>query len=57
MQEFADVDIIIFGHSHIPLSAIRGAVHLINPGSYRSSRTLGILEVDDAINFNLLEIG
>lgn len=57
LQEFEDVNVIIFGHSHISLSAIRGTVHLINPGSYRSSRTVGILEVDDTINFNLLEIG
>lgn len=57
LQEFEDVHVIIFGHSHIPLSAIRGNVHLINPGSYRSSRTVGILEVDDTINFNLFEIG
>jgi hypothetical protein len=55
-REFDDVDIIIFGHSHIPLSVKRGDIHLINPGSYRSSRTMGILELGHEISFNLLEI-
>ncbi len=58
LGKFEDVDIIIFGHSHIPLSAKRGNVHLINPGSYKSSRTMGILELgDDVLSFNLIELG
>lgn len=56
-QEFVDVDIIIFGHSHIPLYKKRGDVYLINPGSYRSSRTVGILELEEEIAFNFVEIG
>ncbi len=31
---------------------------LINPGSYKSSRTIGILELgDDVLSFNLIELG
>jgi hypothetical protein len=55
-SEFTDVDIIIFGHSHIPLYSKKGDTYLINPGSYRSSRTMGILELGDEISFNFLEI-
>lgn len=55
-HKFEDVDIIIFGHSHIPLSAKRGNIHLFNPGSYKSSRTVGVLELGDEILFNFLEI-
>jgi hypothetical protein len=50
------VDIIVFGHSHIPLFSRKGATYIINPGSYRSSRTVGILELGDVINFHLQEI-
>lgn len=55
-QEFVGVDIIIFGHSHIPLYNKKVDVCMINPGSYRSSRTVGILELEDEIDFNFLEI-
>jgi len=55
--EFTDVDIIIFGHTHIPLYRKKGDIYMINPGSYRSSRTMGILELGDEISFNFLEIG
>jgi len=55
--EFTDVDIIIFGHTHIPLYTKKGDIYMINPGSYRSSRTMGILELGDEISFNFLKIG
>lgn len=55
-RHFDGVDIIVFGHSHIPLCSRKGATYIINPGSYRSSRTVGILELGDVINFHLQEI-
>jgi hypothetical protein len=55
-KEFGNVDIIIYGHSHIPIYTKKGNVYMINPGSYRSSRTMGILELGDEISFNFLEI-
>ena len=57
LDKFEDVDIIIFGHSHIPLYQKKGDVTMINPGSYRSSKTVGILELKEEIAFNFLEIG
>jgi uncharacterized protein len=57
---FADVDIIIFGHSHVPLLKTFRGVQLFNPGSYRggySSRgTAGIIDITDKINFRHIEI-
>lgn len=57
LGEFSGVDVIVFGHSHIPLNAMSGQVHLCNPGSYRNSKTVGMLEVGDEITFRLIEIG
>jgi len=57
LGKFEDVDIIIFGHSHIPLCTKKGNIHLFNPGSYRSSRTMGILELGYEISFNFIELG
>lgn len=54
LSAFENVDIIIFGHSHIPLSTKRGNIHLFNPGSYKSTRTLGVLELGDRVSFNFI---
>lgn len=56
LSKFENVDLIIFGHSHIPLSTKRGKIYLLNPGSYKSNRTLGILELGDRVSFNLIEL-
>jgi hypothetical protein len=56
LRHFDDVDIVVFGHTHIPANAARGSVRLCNPGSYRSSRTLGILELGEEVDFRLVEI-
>lgn len=32
-RRFPDADLVVFGHSHIPLDETDGAVHLLNPGS------------------------
>lgn len=59
-REFQNVDLIIFGHSHIPLSTIKGDVLLFNPGSYRRSNsyrgTVGIIEIADNITLRHIEV-
>ncbi len=55
-REFDGVDIIIFGHSHIPMNGRRGRVYMLNPGSYRSSKTVAILELGEEIKFKLMEV-
>ncbi|MCK7504220.1 MAG: hypothetical protein MZV70_09090 [Desulfobacterales bacterium] len=55
--EFAGVDIIIFGHSYIPCMERGRYIASVNPGSYRSSRTMGILELETKSLLISLEIG
>jgi len=50
-KEFQDVDMIIFGHSHIPLLTRKENVILFNPGAFKSSYSYpgsaGIIEISD----------
>ena len=61
-SEFKDVDIIIFGHSHVPANVRRGGVVMFNPGSYRGSYshkgTVGMIEIDKGgeITFRHIEV-
>jgi putative phosphoesterase len=51
---FADVDVIIFGHSHEPCNRfIRGTL-LLNPGQARTS--FGLLYVDDRIRAEIIRL-
>ncbi|WP_062437323.1 metallophosphoesterase family protein [Herbidospora daliensis] len=48
---FPDADLVVYGHSHIPLDDASGAVHIFNPGSPTDKRrqphgTLGLLRVE-----------
>jgi len=49
-RRFPEADLVVFGHSHIPLDTPEGAVHLLNPGSPTWKRrqprpTFGWIEV------------
>ena len=48
-NQFQGVDIVVFGHSHVPLHARRGKTVLFNPGSlrkpYNPPGTVGIIEI------------
>ncbi|GGC78452.1 phosphoesterase [Tersicoccus solisilvae] len=51
-RRFADADLVVFGHSHIPLDEPDGAVPLFNPGSPTDKRrqpraTFGQLDIED----------
>jgi len=58
--EFQGVDLIVFGHSHVPFEAKKGGVFLFNPGSFRGSYlhrgTVGIVEIGDAITFRHMQV-
>lgn len=43
----AGADVIIFGHTHIPLNDRSGKPILLNPGSVKFGATYGIIEIDD----------
>ena len=49
---FPRADLVVFGHSHIPLQAVDGNFRIFNPGSptdkrRQPHRTLGLLEIED----------
>lgn len=51
-RRFPGADLVVFGHSHIPLDEPDGAVPLFNPGSPTDKRrqpvgTYGVLEIED----------
>jgi putative phosphoesterase len=48
---FPDADVVVYGHSHIPLDARDGGFRIFNPGSPTDRRrqphgTIGVLEID-----------
>lgn len=51
---FPDVDVIVYGHTHLPVHHYRNGVFLFNPGtatgfSNLGVNTLGVLELNDTI--------
>ncbi len=59
-KEFQHVDIIIFGHSHIPFYEKKGNVGMFNPGSYKGLAgqpgTVGIIEIGDSLRFEHINV-
>jgi uncharacterized protein len=58
---FKDVNCIVYGHTHKPVNHKKGNVLFFNPGSavdrfFASSRTIGILEIDKAIEGKIINI-
>jgi uncharacterized protein len=53
-EQFTDIDVIIFGHSHAPCNRyIRGTL-LFNPG--RASNSFGLLTIDDSIKSEIIRV-
>jgi putative phosphoesterase len=51
---FPGADVVVFGHSHIPLNADVDGLRLFNPGSPTDRRrqpvgTYGVLELEDGV--------
>ena len=53
-QMFADVDLIIFGHSHEPCHQYLEGILLFNPGQARDS--FGLLTIDDEIKAEIIKV-
>jgi putative phosphoesterase len=58
---FSDVDIVVYGHSHVPVCHMRSETLFINPGSATGlsrsgSNTIGILELGERISGEIIEI-
>lgn len=60
LNEFDGVDVIVFGHSHIPYHERKGDVTLFNPGAFRgiSGRpgTVGIMEIHKEVFFKHINL-
>ncbi|HOP86088.1 MAG TPA: YfcE family phosphodiesterase [Syntrophorhabdaceae bacterium] len=57
MREFDEkVDIIVFGHSHVPAKKDINGVIFFNPGSFRDSKTAGIIELGEKTDFRFVTI-
>jgi uncharacterized protein len=51
-RRFPDADLVIFGHSHIPLDETQDGLRIFNPGSPTDRRrqphgTMGLLDIRD----------
>lgn len=59
-KAFTDVDIILFGHSHIPYSSHIDNVFVFNPGSptlnLDKTGTFGILELSETITHRIIRL-
>ena len=60
-EEFGDVDCIVFGHTHQPLSGVRDGILFFNPGSptdrmFATRNTVGFLEVADIISPRIVDV-
>ena len=49
-RRFPEADVVVYGHSHIPMDLVEDGTHLFNPGSPTDKRrqprhTAGILEI------------
>ncbi|MFP4640810.1 MAG: metallophosphoesterase family protein [Dehalococcoidia bacterium] len=53
-QMFDDVDIIIFGHSHMPFNEVLDGCLLFNPG--RAMKSYGILTIEEEVKSEIIKI-
>jgi putative phosphoesterase len=60
-NEFKEVDIIVYGHSHSAANHVKDGILFFNPGTaigYSTSgpHTIGILEIDDIVKGKIVDI-
>ena len=61
MDEFTDVDIIVYGHSHKAFNRKKEGVLLFNPGtatgpSFKGGNSIGILDLNDKISSKIISL-
>jgi putative phosphoesterase len=62
-KRFPDVDAVVFGHSHIPLTEREGDFQIFNPGSPTARRraprhTMGVARAEGgSVDFELVDVG
>ena len=55
-SEFAEADCIVYGHTHSAVCHRLGNILFINPGSFGSSGTYAILEIDNELHGQIKQI-
>ena len=59
-KEFQYVDIIIFGHSHVPFHKRKGNVEMFNPGAFKGSPgqagTIGLIEIGEEVRLTHIKV-
>ena len=60
-EKFEQVDVIVFGHSHLPMNEKIDDILIFNPGSVTGRwpakhKTIGILEIDNAIKGKIITL-
>ncbi len=45
----AGCDIAVFGHTHVPVCDFTRKVPVLNPGSIKSMRTFGVIEIENGV--------
>lgn len=58
-REFSGVDIIVYGHSHLPVNHRSGGILFFNPGSasgFRHEPTIGLLHLEDGIRGEIIKL-
>jgi len=58
---FDNVDVIVYGHSHVPSNHVRDGVFLFNPGtatgySASGAHSIGVLELGDEVRGNIIKL-
>ena len=60
VSELGDVDVIVFGHSHVPACKRKGDLILFNPGALSNpatgKKTVGIIEIGAEINCRHVDV-
>ena len=61
MNEFQDVDVVVYGHSHEPANHVKDGVLFFNPGtvtgvSRAGVHTIGVLECGDTLRGEIIEV-
>lgn len=51
-------DIVLFGHTHVPMCEYKDGIYILNPGSIKTTRgTYGILDIEEtAVVMNIIDI-
>lgn len=44
-----NADLVVFGHTHVPLCDLSSVPPLLNPGSIRHGRTYAVIEIEDGV--------